>query len=153
MSEEQIEDELDAIIRLFCCLHNRDTFVWAYSKYQAQRLLEKTSLNTEKEQSMISKLKIECGFNTVSKLTRMFTDMELSKDVMKEFKDFKRGGMSNSGIAIHADILTSGIWPEQTHFPVKLPPNLKECATTFEQFYKHKHSGRHLQWLHRQGTT
>ncbi len=81
---------------------------------------------------MISKLKIECGFNTVSKLTRMFTDMELSKDVMKEFKDFKRGGVSNSGIAIHADILTSGIWPEQTHFPVKLPNNLKECAHTFE---------------------
>lgn len=35
---------------------------------------------------MISKLKVECGFNTVSKLQRMFNDMDLSKDTMKDFK-------------------------------------------------------------------
>jgi len=43
MSEEQIEDELNAIIRLFCCLHNRDYFIKAYTKQQGARLLEKTS--------------------------------------------------------------------------------------------------------------
>ena len=79
MSQDQIEEELNAIIRLFCCLNNRDVFIRAYSKFQASRLLDKTSLNTEMEQSMISKLKVECGFNTVSKLSRMFTDMETSK--------------------------------------------------------------------------
>lgn len=68
MSDEQIEEELNAIIRLFCCLHNRDYFIKAYTKLQGQRLLEKTSLNTDQEKNMISKLKVECGFNTVSKL-------------------------------------------------------------------------------------
>lgn len=146
MSEEQIEEELNAIIRLFCCLHNRDVFIRAYTKFQASRLLEKTSLNTEQEQNMISKLKVECGFNTVSKLSRMFTDMELSKSVMKEFKE-KHGG-EFMGAKIQADILTSGIWPEQGGEAVKLPPVLVDCSQRFEMFYKNKHSGRHLQWLH-----
>jgi cullin 3 len=33
MSEEQIEEELNAMIRLFCCLHNRDVFIRAYTKF------------------------------------------------------------------------------------------------------------------------
>lgn len=69
---------------------------------------------------MISKLKVECGFNTVSKLSRMFTDMDLSKEVMKEFKD-KSGGGECKTVKITADILTNGIWPEQLVIPVKLP--------------------------------
>lgn len=83
MTDDQIEEQLSAIIRLFVCLHQRDTFIKAYTKYQAQRLLEKTCLNNEQEKNMISKLKIECGFNTVSKLSRMFTDIDQSKEVMK----------------------------------------------------------------------
>lgn len=147
MSQDQIEEELNAIIRLFCCLNNRDVFIRAYSKFQASRLLDKTSLNTEMEESMISKLKVECGFNTVSKLSRMFTDMETSKTVMAEFKS-STGGAEASGCKINSDILSTGIWPEQTTHAVKLPPQLMECANKFELFYKNKYSGRHLSWLH-----
>lgn len=147
MSQDQIEEELNAIIRLFCCLNNRDVFIRAYSKFQASRLLDKTSLNTEMEESMISKLKVECGFNTVSKLSRMFTDMETSKQVMAEFKQ-TAGGAEASDCKINSDILSTGIWPEQTTHPVKLPPQLMDCANKFELFYKNKYSGRHLSWLH-----
>lgn len=38
-----INGRLDAIIRLFCCLHSRDVFIKAYTKYLATRLLNKTS--------------------------------------------------------------------------------------------------------------
>jgi hypothetical protein len=31
---------------------------------------------------MLQKLKVECGHNTVNKLSQMFTDMTLSKDLM-----------------------------------------------------------------------
>ncbi len=34
MSDDQIEEELSQIIRLFCCLHNRDHFIKAYTKFQ-----------------------------------------------------------------------------------------------------------------------
>lgn len=35
---------------------------------------------------MLQKLKVECGHNTVNRISQMFTDMTLSKDLMKEFK-------------------------------------------------------------------
>jgi hypothetical protein len=148
MSENEIEDNLDAVIRLFRCLHNRDIFIKAYTKHQASRLLNKTSLNTDAEQSMISKLKIESGFNTIQKLSRMFTDMDLSKTTMDDFR--KKNGGSNvfKGVEINVDILTSGIWPEQMVHPCKLPGELSNVAQKFNMFYKDKHSGRHLTWLY-----
>ena len=147
MSEAEIEDNLDAVIRLFRCLHNRDVFIKAYTKHQASRLLNKTSLNTDSEQSMISKLKIESGFNTIQKLSRMFTDMELSKTTMEDFRK-KNKGAEFKGVEINVDILTSGIWPEQNVHPCKLPSELSHCALKFNNFYKDKHSGRHLTWLY-----
>lgn len=148
MSQNEIEDNLDAVIRLFRCLHNRDIFIKAYTKHQATRLLNKTSLNTDSEKSMISKLKIESGFNTVQKLSRMFTDMELSAGVMDEFKKKNKGSSTFQGVEINVDILTSGIWPEQNVHPCKLPSELSNCAQKFNLFYKDKHSGRHLTWLY-----
>lgn len=124
MSENEIEENLDAVIRLFRCLHNRDVFIKAYTKHQAARLLNKTSLNTDSEQSMISKLKIESGFNTIQKLSRMFTDMELSKSTMDDFKKKNHGNSEFKGVEINVDILTSGIWPEQNVHPCKLPSEL-----------------------------
>ena len=147
MSESEIEENLDAVIRLFRCLHNRDIFIKAYTKHQAGRLLNKTSLNTDAEQSMISKLKIESGFNTIQKLSRMFTDMELSKSTMEDFRK-KNKGAEFKGVEINVDILTSGIWPEQNVHPCKLPTELSHCAQKFNLFYKDKHSGRHLTWLY-----
>lgn len=148
MSESEIEENLDAVIRLFRCLHNRDVFIKAYTKYQANRLLNKTSLNTDSEQSMISKLKIESGFNTIQKLSRMFTDMDLSKNTMEEFKKKNKGSSTFQGVEIFVDILTSGIWPEQNVHPCKLPSELSNCTLKFDKFYKEKHSGRHLSWLY-----
>jgi cullin 3 len=147
MSESEIEDKLEAVIRLFRCLHNRDVFIKAYTKHQASRLLNKTSLNTDSEQSMISKLKIESGFNTIQKLTRMFTDMDLSKSTMDDFRN-KNKGTEFKGVDINVDILTSGIWPEQNIHPCKLPSELSQCTHKFDLFYKDKHSGRHLTWLY-----
>lgn len=73
---------------------------------------------------MISKLKIECGFNTVSKLTWMFTDMEQSKDVMKAYWGDAKEKVVN-GVVVNCDILTAGIWPEQNTHPLILPLALK----------------------------
>ena len=148
MSQNEIEDNLDAVIRLFRCLHNRDIFIKAYTKHQATRLLNKTSLNNDSEKSMISKLKIESGFNTVQKLSRMFTDIELSSGIMEEFKRKNKQSAVFQGIEINVDILTSGIWPEQNVHPCKLPRELHNCSQKFNLFYKDKHSGRHLTWLY-----
>lgn len=53
LSNEETEDKLEAIVRLFCCLHGRDTFIKAYTKLLSSRLLNKTSISSEAEESML----------------------------------------------------------------------------------------------------
>lgn len=44
------------------------------------------SASIDAEKSMIGKLKAECGSQFTNKLEGMFKDMDLSKDIMKSFK-------------------------------------------------------------------
>ena len=48
-SDEEINLSLDAIVRLFCCLHGRDIFIAQFTNLLAQRLLNKTSVSNEAE--------------------------------------------------------------------------------------------------------
>jgi hypothetical protein len=52
----EIDEVLDQVVRIFCCLHGRDVFVASYTSLLAVRLLNKTSVNDEAEQSMVRKL-------------------------------------------------------------------------------------------------
>lgn len=65
----ETEARLDALLRLFCCLHGRDIFIKAYTKFLASRLLNKTFLSNDAEELMLQKLKVECGHNTVNKIS------------------------------------------------------------------------------------
>jgi hypothetical protein len=69
VNEAETNEKLEAIIRLFCCLHGRDVFIKAYTKYLASRLLNKTCVSEAAEELMLQKLKIECGHNTVNKIS------------------------------------------------------------------------------------
>ena len=53
VSDSELQDRLDAIIRLFCCLHGRDTYMKAYIKFLSERLLNKTMLSMEAEEMML----------------------------------------------------------------------------------------------------
>ena len=46
-------------------------------------------INQEAEELMISKLKMELGFNEVNKMTQMFKDLLLSKEMHSEFSNNK----------------------------------------------------------------
>ena len=85
VNEQETNARLDAIIRLFCCLHGRDVFIKAYTKNLANRLLNKTMVSQDAEQLMLQKLKVECGHNTVNKLASMFNDINLSKELTNDF--------------------------------------------------------------------
>lgn len=86
VAENEVLERIDAIIKLFCCLHGRDVFIKAYTRLLSQRLLDKSYLSIDSEMAMLQKLKVECGHNTVNKISQMFTDLNLSKDLMQEFK-------------------------------------------------------------------
>ena len=53
------------------------------------RLLNKTSVSQEAEELMIKKLSVECGINSVNKMTQMFKDIQLSKDMQVDYEKQK----------------------------------------------------------------
>lgn len=70
-------------------------------------------------------------------MSHMFTDMNLSKELMGEFKKSKYGNNGFiDGIELNVEVLTNGHWPEQNAPNTKLPMELGSCSNKFEMFYK-----------------
>jgi cullin 1 len=55
----------------------------------AKRLVSELSASDEGESIMITKLKQMCGFEYTSKLQRMFTDANLSKEITENFRQVR----------------------------------------------------------------
>ncbi|XP_044769429.1 cullin-4A isoform X3 [Neomonachus schauinslandi] len=142
-TDEELERILDKVMIIFRFIHGKDVFEAFYKKDLAKRLLVGKSASVDAEKSMLSKLKHECGAAFTSKLEGMFKDMELSKDIMVQFKQ----NQSDPGsIDLTVNILTMGYWPTYTPMEVHLTPEMVKLQEVFKTFYLGKHSGRKLQW-------
>lgn len=145
-TEEELERILDKIMIIFRFIHGKDVFEAFYKKDLAKRLLLGKSASVDAEKSMLSKLKHECGAAFTSKLEGMFKDMELSKDIMLQFKQYIQNQSESSSIELTVNILTMGYWPTYTPMDVQLPTEMLKLQEVFKIFYLGKHSGRKLQW-------
>lgn len=148
-TEEELERLLDKIMVLFRFIHGKDVFEAFYKKDLAKRLLVGKSASVDAEKSMLSKLKQECGAGFTSKLEGMFKDMELSRELMLAFKQYRTNAKSNNqsaSIDMTVNILTMGYWPTYVAMEVHMPPEMVSYQEMFKKFYLGKHSGRKLQW-------
>lgn len=145
-TDEELERMLDKIMIIFRFIHGKDVFEAFYKKDLAKRLLVGKSASVDAEKSMLSKLKHECGAAFTSKLEGMFKDMELSKDVMVQFKQYIQNQNDPSRIDLTVNILTMGYWPTYTPMEIHLPAEMVKLQEVFKMFYLGKHSGRKLQW-------
>uniref|UniRef100_A0A6Q2WZP6 Cullin family profile domain-containing protein n=1 Tax=Esox lucius TaxID=8010 RepID=A0A6Q2WZP6_ESOLU len=123
------------------------------AKYVDSKLRAGNKEATEEElERILDKIMIifrfihECGAAFTSKLEGMFKDMELSKDVMIQFKQYTQNQSEPSQIELTVNILTMGYWPTYTPMEVHLPPEMVKLQEVFKLFYLGKHSGRKLQW-------
>ncbi|NXN95141.1 CUL4B protein, partial [Rhinopomastus cyanomelas] len=145
-TDEELEKMLDKIMIIFRFIYGKDVFEAFYKKDLAKRLLVGKSASVDAEKSMLSKLKHECGAAFTSKLEGMFKDMELSKDIMIQFKQYMQNQNVPGNIELTVNILTMGYWPTYVPMEVHLPPEMVKLQEIFKAFYLGKHSGRKLQW-------
>ncbi|CAI2385484.1 unnamed protein product [Moneuplotes crassus] len=148
MEDQDIEQSLDEIVNLFGYLQNKDLFIKIYTLHLSSRVLNRRMLRTDLEKLMIAKLKAESGINTFIKLSKIVSDIDLSKDFMDEFRKINKGSTEIDGIPTNIDVLTSGIIQQGDPYSCTIPAELSNCCKMFETFYKQKHSGKHLKWLH-----
>jgi cullin 1 len=148
--EQQMEQLLNDVMVVFKYIEDKDVFQTFYSKMLAKRLIGGTSASEDLEGTMIGKLKSTCGYEYTSKLSRMFTDMSLSRDLMDRFKTWCENSSKVSlGVDFSVLVLATGSWPLQppsTNFSI--PKELQQCEQLFGKFYTGQHSGRKLNWLH-----
>ena len=155
-TEDDVEAALDSCLALFRFISGKDAFEAFYKKDLAKRLLFNRSFSMDTEKSAISRLKAECGAHFTSKLEGMFTDSDLSKDIMSSFRGSQEAqdelAVVCPGTDIGVQVLTSGLWPTYPLMECNFLPNLADGLEVFRKHYLKKYTGRKLVWLHSLGT-
>ena len=148
---EDAETELllNSVMVVFKFVDDKDVFQKFYSKHLAKRLVNGLSSSGDSEESMISKLKDVCGFEYTNKLSRMFTDMGVSKDLNEGFKEqMERTHDQQDLLDFNILVLGTANWPLQPQTTgFNLPEDLLKTYDRFQRFYNNKHSGRKMNWL------
>lgn len=147
--EDDMEKSLNEVMTIFKYIEDKDVFQKFYSRFMAKRLVHATSASGDAELSMISKLKDTSGFEYTNKLNRMYSDVQVSKDLNKEYAQYLTNHRtSDGGIDVSYQILGAGFWPLTPPTTPFTPPDL--LVRAYEQyaaFYAEKHGGRKLTWL------
>ncbi|KAK6909140.1 Cullin 3 [Kwoniella mangroviensis CBS 10435] len=152
-SDSEIESALEKTIVLFRFLSDKDKFERYYKNHLARRLLYARSASDDSEKQMVTKLKMEMGFQFTQKLEGMFTDMRLSNESANTFRNYltRHGALP---IDLIVNVLTASYWPQPIvatttcTFPAALQPSME----TFQKYYDSRHSGRRLTWQGNLGT-
>ncbi|KPM02565.1 cullin 4A-like protein [Sarcoptes scabiei] len=122
--DEELEKILDKVMVLFRFIHGKDIFDAFYKKDLAKRLLLGKSASVDAEKTMLLKLRQECGSAFTSKLEGMFKDMELSREIAVNFKQYLNNVCPEATIDMNVYILTTGYWPTYQAMDVIVPPEM-----------------------------
>ncbi|XP_044753877.1 cullin-4B-like [Coccinella septempunctata] len=144
---DELEKCLTEVMAIFRLIQGKDIFEAFYKKELAKRLLLGKSASQDAENSMVSKLKYECGSTFTSKIEGMFNDISISSEINSAFKQYlnnlaEKGNTPDLSI----NILTSSFWPNYPTFKVNLPVEFISYQELFQKFYSINHSGRKLLW-------
>ncbi|ORZ12473.1 ubiquitin-protein ligase, cullin 4 [Lobosporangium transversale] len=145
LTDEELESTLDRVLILFRYIQGKDVFEAFYKRDLAKRLLLNKSASFDAEKSMLSKLKAECGAGFTTKLEGMFKDMDISKDIMVNFRASKMYNKMGN-LDLHVNVLTQGNWPTYPPAEANIPDQISQCQEVFKEFYLSKHKGRRLMW-------
>ena len=91
----------------------KDIFERDYQQYLASRLLQKLSINEQRERLMIGKLKTEAGYHWTSKLEDMMRDIQRSKEYLAEYR--KKYPLETQEFELNVAVCTCGAWYVYIH--------------------------------------
>uniref|UniRef100_A0A0C9S2U8 Cullin-1 n=1 Tax=Wollemia nobilis TaxID=56998 RepID=A0A0C9S2U8_9CONI len=153
LSDEDIEDTLEKVVKLLAYISDKDLFAEFYRKKLARRLLFDKSANDDHERSILTKLKQQCGGQFTSKMEGMVTDLTLARENQTNFEEYLAENTNmNPGIDLTVTVLTTGFWPSYKSFDLNLPAEMVKCVEVFKEFYQTKTKHRKLTWIYSLGT-
>nr|ABR17842.1 unknown [Picea sitchensis] len=153
LSDEDIEDTLEKVVKLLAYISDKDLFAEFYRKKLARRLLFDKSANDDHERSILTKLKQQCGGQFTSKMEGMVTDLTLARENQTNFEEYlNENPLAHPGIDLTVTVLTTGFWPSYKSFDLNLPAEMVKCVEVFKEFYQTKTKHRKLTWIYSLGT-
>ena len=60
---------------------------------------------------MVNKISVETGIGAVNKMTQMFNDIKLSKEMQTEYEKFNSNRNDAEEVKVSVEVLTDGSWP------------------------------------------
>ncbi|RXK41513.1 Cullin 1 [Tremella mesenterica] len=145
LDADALEQQLSKAMLIFRFIDDKDVYQKFYQKKLCARLVNGLSTSDDSESSMINKLKELSGYDYTQKLTKMFTDVNLSRDLTEKFRDRCK---SDLDMDVSMLVLGTNSWPmvpQQTDFAV--PREVQDVYDRFNKFHSDVHSGRKLTWL------
>ncbi|KAA6389213.1 MAG: putative ubiquitin-protein ligase, cullin 4 [Streblomastix strix] len=171
-SDDEIELIIDDFTYLFSAVDGKDVFETFYKLNLAKRLCYQESSSSELERSLLLRLRSECGENFTQNLETMFNDVEVSSNIIEQFKsseefqdrikDNSDPNTSFSRIDFRCLVLTSTAWPSFHHTssqptsgsntvivagnisPIIMPNDARDLQDAFCSFYMTRYHNRKL---------
>nr|VZI26097.1 unnamed protein product [Spirometra erinaceieuropaei] len=140
-TDEELERIMDKAMVLFRFIYGKDIFEAFYTKELAKRLLLGKSASVDAEKAMLSKLKQECGPNYTRKMETMFQDIELSRQLSKNFRAAQQ---TPYPIDFNVNVISPASWPQYPQLAANYPPSMLSLREEFTKFYLSHHQGRRL---------
>lgn len=143
-----LDSALNNVMTILQFVDEKDAFEKTYTQTLARRLVNGTSLSSDAETNMVTKLKDIRGSDYTNKLQRMFQDITVSEEMRSQFKEFLENSDTKSLGEFTPMVLADSYWPlPKFNGDFKVPSSLEAIKSKFELYYTGKHNGRKLQWL------
>ncbi|CAD6885239.1 unnamed protein product [Tilletia controversa] len=155
MTDAELEHVLNEALVLFRYVSDKDMFEEVYKRHFAKRLLLNQSASSDAEQSMLIRLKEECGPGFTQQLETMLKDIALSTEIMQAYtvvQDKARADGGGDPFDLHVFVLTQAHWPTYPSVETVIPGDMSQAIDRFASFYQTRNSGRKLHWQHSLGT-
>ena len=146
---------IDEIITIFKFLEDKESFEIWYRRCLSKRLLFNNSSpeDEENEELIIQRLKTANSVEYTNKITNMFNDIRVSKNLGVAYKDLvsKKSIDSKEFVGdLEPKILDTASWGSifrNNNESFMLPAELIPTEELFTKLYKERHNGRQLNWV------
>lgn len=148
---EDYDSVMSQCMSILTLTRDKDLFFEHYKRHFAMRLLgDRNSLNQDSERIFLTMLKERVGVHEAHHLEKMFKDIEISTDLLHEFKEKMKTEPWPPGPPLidlaETVVVTVGHWPKGYTAQGAQPRELIPTCEAFKKFYIDKHNGRRLNW-------
>lgn len=148
-SQDGLEFALNATIRVFSLIADKDVFQNIYCQLLAKRIIFQLSISADAEMLMISKLKKMCGSNYTRNMMIMLHDAFLSSRIGFLNKIAESSKVSQlSTFSFHVQVMASTSWFFVPTPDFRLPRELQPTVDHYIGIYGLLYPRRNLKWIH-----